>query len=265
MKTREMVIARWRDIPVNRPARILIVDDHPLVREALAKLLAQENDLLVCGEADAATKAVALIGKTTPDLVVADLSLKNSGGLDFLKKMRLTFPNVSVLVFSIYDDPVWIERAIEAGAAGYVSKREATKNIIAAIRSVLAGKVHVSPALAQRLVAREARSHQGAKLPDPPQFLPPSYLPDPEETDNLELCQTLGLTPREAEVLTWVAQGKTNFEIGKIINARTGTICKHVEHILTKLKVENRTSAAAMVYDRTQQLSRHAMSHPSTH
>ena len=137
-----------------QPARIVLVDDHPLVRERLGEIIAEEHDLVVCAQADDGPRALELIGSTRANLAVVDLGLKHSSGLDLVKNMRSAFPRVPALVVSMYDETIWAERSIRAGARGYINKQEATKNIVSAIRKVLAGELYYSSALGQRLAAR---------------------------------------------------------------------------------------------------------------
>src|ERR1041385_4196254 len=113
-------------------ARIIIVDDHPVVRERLAELIAEEKDLAVCGQAENASQALELIGSTKPDLAIVDLGLKRSSGLDLIKQIRSAFRTVAVLVLSMLDEAIWAERALQAGALGYVNKQEASKMIVTA-------------------------------------------------------------------------------------------------------------------------------------
>src|SRR3954462_1800334 len=124
--------------------QIFIVDDHPLVREGLANLINQEGDLAVCGEAEDAAQALAGIGVKKPDLALIDISLKTASGLELVKDLRIHFPNVALIVLSMHDELLYAERALRAGAKGYVMKRETTKEVLTAIRRVLKGDVYVS-------------------------------------------------------------------------------------------------------------------------
>lgn len=124
--------------------RILLVDDHPLVREWLASLINQQPDLTVCGEAESVQETLNYLARETPDLAIVDISLKDSSGLDLIKTIKATHPDVAVVVLSMHDERHYAERAIRAGARGYVMKRETTKKIISAIHQVLAGKLGVS-------------------------------------------------------------------------------------------------------------------------
>src|SRR5438132_12347709 len=129
---------------IARKRRVFLVDDHPLVREGLANLINHQDDLSVCGEAGDSGGARAGIEKTKPDVALIDISLKNESGLELVKNLESKFPNVALIVLSMHDEALYAERALRAGAKGYVMKRENTKNVLAAIRRVLSGDVYVS-------------------------------------------------------------------------------------------------------------------------
>ena len=129
-------------------ARVFLVDDHPLVREHLTALIQQEADLEVCGEAADAPSALTLIHQRNPDLVILDISLKRSHGLDLLKDLKGFRPKPAVLVLSMHEETLYAERALRAGALGYITKEEAIVNILSAIRRVLAGQVYLSARMA---------------------------------------------------------------------------------------------------------------------
>src|SRR5437868_4590389 len=135
--------------------RIFIVDDHPLVREGLANLINEQHDLTVCGEAEDAAQALAGIGVSRPDLALIDISLKTASGLELVKDVGVHFPLVAVIVLSMHDELLYAERALRAGARGYVMKRETSKDVLTAIRRVIEGDVYVSErvlnAMARRL------------------------------------------------------------------------------------------------------------------
>lgn len=133
--------------------RVMLVDDHPLVRERLAELLNEQPDLCVCCEAADLNEALALVERHPPDLAIVDLSLRNSHGLDLIKDLHTRHPRLPVLVVSMHDESLYAERVLRAGARGYITKQEATQNILSAVRRVLAGEVYVSPQLAFRLAA----------------------------------------------------------------------------------------------------------------
>jgi DNA-binding NarL/FixJ family response regulator len=142
-------------------AKVFLVDDHPLVREHLTALIQREADLEVCGEAGDGPTALSLINRQEPDLVILDIALKHSSGLDLLKALKKRQPKLSVLVLSMHDETLYAERALGAGAGGYITKEEATVNILVAVRKVLGGQVYVSQRMAERMTQRKANGSAG--------------------------------------------------------------------------------------------------------
>src|SRR5512137_952761 len=134
--------------------RILLVDDHPLVRERLAEIINREPDLAVCGDAEDRHEAIAAIPAKRPHLVIVDLTLKNSDGLELIKDIRSRWPKLRMLVVSMHDESLYAERAIRAGAMGYITKQEATRKILLAIRRVLTGSIYLNERIATRLISR---------------------------------------------------------------------------------------------------------------
>lgn len=138
----------------SKHGRVLIVDDHPLIRERLADILNREPDLGVCGEAEDRRGAIEEIRKHAPDLIIVDLTLKNSDGLELIKDIRVGWPKLAVLVVSMHDESLYAERVIRAGARGYITKQEATRNILVAVRRVLAGGIYLNEKAASHLLTR---------------------------------------------------------------------------------------------------------------
>src|SRR5580658_9313792 len=136
--------------------RIFIVDDHPLVREWLANLIRQQPDLAICGETESAPAALSTIAAAQPHLVIADINLKDSSGIELIKDLKKVCPDVPVLVLSMHDESLYAERAFRAGARGYVNKRETAQKTIEAIRRVLGGKLYVSEKAAEILAGKTA-------------------------------------------------------------------------------------------------------------
>ena len=143
--------------PGVRRKRIFLVDDHPLVREWLTQLINQQPDLVVCGEAESAPKALAVLAAAKADLAVVDLSLKDSPGLHLIKSLQKLEPLVPVLVLSMHEEALYAERAFRAGARGYVNKRESAQKVVEAVRRVLEGKLYVSEKAAEVLAAQTRR------------------------------------------------------------------------------------------------------------
>jgi DNA-binding NarL/FixJ family response regulator len=144
--------------------RVFLVDDHPLVREWLTNLINQQNDLAVCGEAESAPRALAAIAKLKPDVAIVDISLHDSSGLELIKDLKELHPRIVVLVLSMHDEALYAERALRAGARGFIMKRETTRNVVDAIRRVLDGKLYISNTVAEQIAARtvsgKAAGHQ---------------------------------------------------------------------------------------------------------
>ena len=197
-------------------AKILIVDDHPLVREWLANLIEKNSDLTVCGEAEDAATALEGIAETQPDLAIIDLSLGNGSGIDLIRSIRSSFPDVAMIVLSMHDERVYAERVIRAGARGYVMKRESTKKIIDAIHEVLRGNLYLSKEMTELLVEKFMSS-------------------DPEHV-GLPIAQ---LSDRELEVFKLIGQGYEINEIAKMLNVNHKTIHTYSTRIREKLKLDS--------------------------
>jgi DNA-binding NarL/FixJ family response regulator len=151
-------------------ARILLVDDHPLVRERLTEIINREADLMVCGEAEDRHDALAAITAKQPDLAIIDLALKNSDGLELIKDIRPRWPALRMLVVSMHDESLYAERVIRAGALGFITKQEATRKILVAIRRVLAGAIYLNEKIACHIISR-LTSHAPAVGATPPELL----------------------------------------------------------------------------------------------
>jgi DNA-binding NarL/FixJ family response regulator len=131
---------------------VFVVDDHPLLRQGLALLINQEPDLMVCGEAEDAQAAAKAIGVTRPDILIADISLKGPDGLDLLKNLRASYPELPVLILSMHDESIYAERALRARANGYIMKQEATEKVLVALRRILSGDIYLSEKMANKLL-----------------------------------------------------------------------------------------------------------------
>ena len=192
--------------------RIFLVDDHPLVREWLASMVALEPDLEVCGQAEAAAAALAAVAQARPDLMVVDLSLPRGSGLDLIKNMQAQFPAVRLLVLSMHDEASVAERAFRAGAHGYAVKRESGPRIIDGIRTVLEGKFYASPSLTAQLAGRMfgGAAHGGGS---------------PEDL----------LSDREIEVFRLRGQGRSPKEIADRLGVSVKTVASYDARIKEKL------------------------------
>ncbi len=194
-----------------KPARIFIVDDHPLVREWLATLLRQQPDLVVSGQAEDIGEALAAIAKDPPDVAIVDLSLKTGSGLDLIKDLRERHPKIAIIVLSMHEETYYAERALRAGARGYIMKRESTSQIIEAIRQVRAGRIYANSEtmarLAERLVGRKPSAR------------------DPVET----------LSDREQEVFRRLGQGQPTRQIASELSVSIKTVQAYCARIKDKL------------------------------
>ncbi len=196
--------------------RIFLVDDHPLVRDGLTQLINQEPDLRVCAEAEDAAGALLDIQRTRPDAVIVDLSLQGESGLDLIKRIRDLPGAPCVLVLSMHDEAFYAERALRAGAMGYVMKRESSGKVIAALRQVLAGRLYVSSAIATQAAER--------------------FLQNKGSGASVE-C----LTNRELEVFRRIGQGQENRQIAEDLRLSLKTVQTHCANIKEKLGIENGT------------------------
>ena len=197
-------------------ARILIVDDHPMMRDGLATQISNEPDLAICGEADDVAEALRLVGELNPDLVIVDISLKTGHGIDLIKQIRERQPKMKMLVNSMYEESVYAERSLQAGALGYLCKQTSRETLINAIREVLAGKTYLSPQMTDRVV----KSRVGG-------MIEPGKSP-------IE-----SLSNRELEVLTLIGQGNTTSAIAKHLHLSVHTIDTYREKLKIKLNLAN--------------------------
>ncbi|HEY1791755.1 MAG TPA: response regulator transcription factor [Opitutaceae bacterium] len=195
-------------------SKILIVDDHPLVREGLKLLINQERDLTVCGEVGGCAEALDVVNRLQPDAAIVDLSLGAESGLDLVKRLQGLPQAPRVLVLSMHDEAIYAERSLRAGALGYMMKRESSGRIVAALREVLRGSLVVSPAVASHAAERFLRN--GA----------PSSPID---------C----LTDREIDVFRRIGHGEENRQIADTLHLSLKTVQTHCAHIKEKLGYEN--------------------------
>lgn len=153
------------------PAKVLIVDDHPVVREGLRAQLATEPDLQVCGEADDVAEALSLVDSTRPDVAIVDISLKTGNGIDLIHRLKSRKVSVAVVVWSMFPEKLYAERALRAGALGYINKGRPTGEILKAIRSVIDGKVYLSDDVSAQLLVRFVRPNAAAPQRSPMETL----------------------------------------------------------------------------------------------
>jgi len=196
--------------------KILLVDDHPLVREWLTNLLSQQADFQVCGETGQAPEALQLVGALQPDIAIVDLTLAAGSGLELIKDIKAGHPSVALLVLSMHDEMLYAERALRAGAGGYIMKSEATQKVIEAVRAVLGGGVYVSAKVASSL----AQKWIGGRKAD-------AALPVAELSD------------RELEVFQLLGRGYSTRQISEHLHVGFKTVQSYSARIKEKLNLAN--------------------------
>ena len=198
--------------------RVFLVDDHPLVREWLTNLINQQPDLSVCGESENAPQALQAISASKPHIAIVDLSLKDSSGIELIKALKEAQPSVAVLVLSMHDETHYAERALRAGAKGYVMKRETTRKVIEAIRRILEGKLYISEKVAEVLAGRLAEGRR------PEGFSPVEQLSD-----------------RELEVFEMLGQGQGTRQISETLRVSVKTVQAYCARIKEKMNLSSAT------------------------
>lgn len=211
----------------DRPARLVIADDHDFVRSGIKVMLSGEADLQIVGEAADGQEALDLCGRERPDLALMDVRMPRMDGLTATRFIKRSFPAVSVLILTMHENEDYLLEAVKAGAAGYVLKDAPQRELVTAVRKVLEGETTLNRRLATGLLKRLANDARGA-VPRPGAGRPGPSQP---------------LTARELEVLEHVALGRTNREIAEEFVISVGTVKNHVEHVLAKLGASDRTQA----------------------
>ena len=206
----------------DRPLRVLIVDDHDIVRQGLVMLMSRQEDLLVVGEAGTAAEAVRIAGELSPDLVVMDIRLPDSSGIEACRDIRAQNPDVKVLMLTSYGDEEAVMGSIMAGAAGYLLKEIRSQEIIEAVKKVGGGQSLLDPAVTAKVLERVRRSKDGDD-------------------------KWGQLTEQEQRILELIADGKTNKEIAGDVHLSDKTVKNYVSNILGKLEMSRRSQAAVYV------------------
>jgi two-component system response regulator NreC len=199
--------------------RLLLVDDHAVVRTGLRMLLEGDDEIEIVGEAENASDALNLISQLKPDVVLMDIGLPDMSGIDATRRIRQLAPDSAVLALTIHEDEEYFFKMLDAGASGYVPKRAAPEELLTAIRVTAQGEVYLYPSLAKLLVK---------------DYLTQALQPKNQSTLN-------GLTPRENEVLTLLADGSSNAEIAQQLSISPKTVARHRENIMGKLNLHTRT------------------------
>src|SRR6201987_725677 len=211
-----MRMAESKSHSAARPKKqtVFVVDDHPLLRQGLALMLNRETDLTVFGEAEEAQTAMKAIAAKKPDILIADISLNGPDGLDLLKTVRSSYPDLPVLILSMHDESIYAERALRARANGYIMKQEATEKVLTAIRRILAGEIYLSEKMANKLL------HQ--------------YISRAAWKENSRLAV---LSDRELEVFRQIGEGRSTRQIAENLHLSIKTVETYQAHIKEKLSL----------------------------
>jgi DNA-binding NarL/FixJ family response regulator len=213
-----MTSKKKQDKTNENKTQVLIVDDHPVVRDGLTTIINHERDLNVCGEADDAHEALKAVTELKPDVVVVDISLKNSDGIELTKSIKAVHPKLSVIVLSVHDESVYAERALLAGAKAYLMKDAVSENIVKAIRTVLSGEIYVSNTISKKFLHKIAGDKAGTtKTP----------------IENL--------SDREFEIFRLIGEGYKASQIAKQLHLSTKTIETYRSRIKEKINLPNAT------------------------
>jgi DNA-binding NarL/FixJ family response regulator len=199
----------------SRPAKVLIVDDHPAVREGLVWRISRQSDLIVCGEAPDVAEALRLVETTGPDVVVIDIALKSGSGIDLVKRIKARDSSIRMLVWSMHPDSLYAERALRAGALGYINKENTTGRILDAIRSVHSGEIYLSEETTRRLLHRTVGRPGGSGL------------------------SVESLSDRELEVFKLIGEGRGTSEIAAELHLSIHTVDTYRRRIRLKLDLRN--------------------------
>lgn len=201
---------------MEKPVTFLVVDDHPVFRRGLVALIRSDQRYEVCAEAGSAADALAILERSVPDIALVDISLIGHNGLDLVKTLKATHPQILVLIISMHDEVVYAERALKAGARGYVMKQEAASVMLEAIKTVLSGKIYVSTAMRDKLLETMFSRR------------------DKEQVPSVER-----LSDRELEVLDLIGQGYGAVEIAKMLNLSVKTVNTYRDHIKEKMCIDS--------------------------
>jgi len=204
--------------------KIILVDDHPVLRKGLVRLIDAKDEFVVCGEASSAADAMELIRELKPDLVIVDIGLPGTSGIELTKTIRSEFPKLPVLILSMHEEALYATRALRAGAMGYVVKQDAIDNIASALREALSGKQYLSPVIASQLHYNDGPEAQTALTEDPVSLL----------------------TDREFEIFELIGKGHEVREISEALGVSPKTVETHRTNIKEKLKLKNARQVARL-------------------
>jgi two-component system response regulator NreC len=207
----------WRNVSVDQPVKLLLVDDHPIVRSGLRMLFLSEPSMTIVGEASSGQEAIEAVKRLQPDVVIMDVSMPGMTGIEATRRIKAAYPQTAVLALTMYEDEQYFFEMLNAGASGYIPKRAAPDDLVSAIKVVAEGNVFLYSTLARFLI-RDMAERAAA---------------EPEQSEDV-------LTAREREVLTCIAEGMTNREIAEALVISIKTVERHRENIMAKLDMHNR-------------------------
>jgi len=222
-----------KSVEASSKKRVFLVDDHPVIRRGIQLLINLESDFSVCGEAGSVSTAYRKILQEEPDLAVVDLSLADGSGLELIRLLHGEMPRLKILVLSMHDESFYAQRALQAGASGYVTKEEGTEKVIGALKSLVQGKRYISENVASQLLEIATTSGRHASDDSPVKVL----------------------SNREVEVLELVGQGLSTREIAEKLNLSTKTIESHREHMKSKLSLSSGAQLARYAFNWVNQTS----------
>ncbi|HHX10324.1 MAG TPA: response regulator transcription factor [Firmicutes bacterium] len=233
--------------PSKGKIRVLLCDDHALVREGTRRLLEGEPDIEVVGEASDGFEAVELAAKLSPDVIAMDVSMPRMNGIEATRQIKERFPDIFILALTAYDDFAYVSRLIENGASGYILKSVRSEELVQAIRTTALGECILHPDIAREVFTRIARwsgyppenqGERGAEVSESG-----THLPDSDSQDTGRLSQDGVLTPRETHILKLAANGLSNKEIAFELDVSPRTVQSHLSSVFDKLGVSSRTQA----------------------
>ncbi len=210
------VVADARSTPLSNKLKVLLVDDQPITSQCMNALVNQQPNLDVCGEADNAAYAIELVGRLQPDLAIVDIALKTTNGIELTKNIKVHAPNLPVLIVSMHDEGLYAERALRAGAMGYLMKQEASEKIIAAIQRLLQGEIYLSDKIKEKMLHRFVNK-KGEGM----------------------VFSIDTLSDREMEVFQLIGNGYSTRQIAQKLNLSSKTIDSYREHLKLKLHLES--------------------------
>ncbi|MDB6031061.1 MAG: two component transcriptional regulator, LuxR family [Verrucomicrobiales bacterium] len=199
--------------------KVLLVDDHPILRKGLGQLINHESDMMICGEAEDSPKAFELVGTLSPDVMVVDVSLKGGNGIELIKNVKARYPELPILVLSMHDESLYAERALRAGSLGYIMKEEAIEQVLVAIRRVITGEIFLSDKMKSRMLQQLASGGRAKGISNPIE----------------------NLTDRELEVFRMIGEGRSTRQIAGELHLSVRTVEAYREYIKGKLNLKNST------------------------